>query len=402
MLSQTVYQARCLLPITRPPIEGGWILIRNGLIAAIGDHNQSPPQAPIDLGDVAILPAMVNAHTHLEFSYLHRPIGNPGVKLHDWIGEVVRSRDTSMQGDLFVPDDTVKHGIKLCHDTCTSLVGDIATTPYPMPDVSTGSKVELIAFAEVLGLSANRSDAKLLAAQTHVQRFVNCDNVRPGISPHAPYSTPRDVVRRCVEQAIQYRVPVSMHVAESTEERQLIERGDGPFADRLREIQIFSDDLFPWGNDATKELLALLSKAPQAMIIHGNDLRDDEIDLISKQRQMTVVYCPRTHAFFGHREHPVKKLIAAGVRVAIGTDSLASNPDLSIWGEVQWLLDHREDIDWQAILAMATLHGADALARKDLGRLEIGAKARLITIPIDRLELREAFVRGRPSWIEID
>jgi len=409
-VKETVYRARCVLPISRPRIDDGWVATNGNTVTAIGGPEECPPHPPIDLGDVAILPALVIAHTHREFSYFFQPIGKTGIKLHDWIGEVVRSRNASGASDAIDGAATIQNGLRLCQHAYTGLVGEIATTPYPWPSsldddaLDEGSLDEgspdVVAFAEVLGLVASRSEAKLLAAAEHFKRFENRARITPGISPHAPYSTPLAVVQRCVEMAIQNRSILAMHVAESIEERQLIEYGDGPFSQRLREIQLFSDDRFPWGREATKNLLALLSRAPRALLIHGNDLRDDELSFIAQERQMTVVYCPRTHAFFGHAKHRVAEMLNAGIRVALGTDSLASNPDLSIWGEVQWLLSHRDDLDWQSVIAMATLHGADALGRKDWGRIEVGSKAKLLKIPFSHDRARDSFLDHQPSWIK--
>ncbi len=113
-----------------------------------------------------------------------------------------------------------------------------------------------------------------------------------------------------------------MHVAESDEERQLIEQGDGPFLDQLASIVPTAREHFPWGPTATYHLIKLLAAAPHSLLVHGNYLRDNEIELIAKHPSMSVVYCPRTHHFFGHPPHPVDKLLRAGIRVALGTDSL--------------------------------------------------------------------------------
>ncbi len=126
---------------------------------------------------------------------------------------------------------------------------------------------------------------------------------------------------------------------------------------------------FPWGQAATYHLIKLLAAAPSALLVHSNYLRDNEIELIAKHPSMSVVYCPRTHHFFGHPPHPVEKLLRAGVRVALGTDSLASNPDLSIWEEVRWLLHHRQDLNPFDVLKMATLAGAEALGEPRYGSL---------------------------------
>ena len=167
-----------------------------------------------------------------------------------------------------------------------------------------------------------------------------------------------------------------MHFAESPDERELLESGTGRFADSLRNAGFWREGLFPWtGNQPLSDLIGQLSKAARVLLVHGNDLNDAEIDLIARYDHLSVIYCPRTHDFFGYTAHPVAKLIDAGIRVAIGTDSRASNPDLSVWKEVQFLLHHRPDLDPYSVLQMATQWGADSLLGAESGFGIIGRSA---------------------------
>ena len=138
-------------------------------------------------------------------------------------------------------------------------------------------------------------------------------------------------------------------------------------------------------------LIQQLAAAPRALLIHGNDLNQKEIELLSEHANVTVVYCPRTHGFFQYDVHPVNRLTASGVRVALGTDSRASNPDLNLWKEVQYLLNRRPDIRPQDVLQMATLHGADALGRHDLGRLEVNRLARFAAIATNASTVEQVY-----------
>jgi cytosine/adenosine deaminase-related metal-dependent hydrolase len=204
-----------------------------------------------------------------------------------------------------------------------------------------------------------------------------------GISPHAPYSTSPAAISACVDLAIRHRRVLAMHVAESPAERELLAAGTGEFATALAKLGVWQAGLFPWPGNPVEDLIGMLSQAPRALLIHGNDLNSREIRLLAEQSQMTLVYCPRTHAFFGYGKHPVDQLLAAGVRVALGTDSRASNPDLDLWKEVQFLLKHRADLDPASVIAMATVHGADAWGRTDLGRIDRGCSARLGWVATD-------------------
>ncbi|MCC9604189.1 amidohydrolase family protein [Stieleria sp. JC731] len=372
--SSKTYQARWLFPITGPPIENPCITVVDGIVVDISNRRQASvgPQASVDLGDVAVLPKLVNAHTHLEFSDCRRPIGEPGIALANWIGEVIRARG---QADESVRAANIASGLAESQNAGVELIADIATTPSSYPEHAYAS---IVSFAEVLGLSqergAERFQAALLHSEASARGHSACrigeSNLVPAISPHAPYSTPIALVQRCVDWAAAKGCPVAMHLAESPDERELLTHGTGRFADSLQRAGLWVPGLFPLGKgaagDADQPILAylqMLAEAPLALVVHGNDLQDCEMQFIAERRHMTVVYCPRTHHFFGYDAHPVGKLLEMGVRVALGTDSRASNPDLSIWEELRFLLSHRQDLAPSRVLEMATIMGADSLGR---------------------------------------
>lgn len=435
--------ARWVVPVDRPPIDGGWIRVSEGRVVEIGAGPAGGPAE--DLGDVAVLPRLVNAHTHLEFSDLSRPIGDPGVGLHDWIGQVIAARaahrdpgavppaasphstanrespanteslanrasladtESSANTESLATGESaaVRRGLQESQAAGVGLVADIAT-PGPSepadhpPEAGSGAASAgltdprhgrlgnapggdnddapvRIPFAEVIGLSPGRWEERLAAAETFLRRVP-----RGGWSPHAPYSTDREAIRRCVDRAIAGQRPLAMHVAESPAERDLLEQGEGPFADSLRRLGVWRDGLFPWPRNPMPWLLAELARAPRLLLIHGNDLREEEIRSLSGRSQVTVVYCPRTHAHFGYGPHPVRRLLQRGVRVALGTDSRASNPDLNLWREAQWLWHHRQDLSPASVLWMATAAGADALGMPTWGRLGVGSPARIAAVP---------------------
>ena len=265
----------------------------------------------------------------------------------------------------------IERGLRESSDSGVRLIGEITTPPCDYPS-SDGSWPELVTFAEVLGLSPQRGSERLAAAIQH-----NAANEHAAWSPHAPYSTSLDLIESCVQRSIHTNRPLAMHVAESPAERELLTSGSGPFAETLQGLGVWRDGLFPWCDDPLGMLIDKLSQAPRVLLIHGNDLRPSEIERLSQHSHISVVFCPRTHAFFQHDRHPIDQLTAAGVRVALGTDSRASNPDLNLWREVQFLLQHRVDLAPSGVLAMATTAAADALGRSDKGRIEVGCRAEL-------------------------
>lgn len=355
------YRARWIVSGSSEPEHNGWVSLRNREIIDVGVN--APPADAWDLGDVALLPGLVNAHTHLEFSDCASPIGAQGMPLAEWIGEVIAARSQTT-----IPDkqDAIEAGVRESVDAGVRLIGEISTPPFDYDDVSNAA-IDLVTFAVVLGLSSARSDERSAAAVTHNEAFSH-----GGWSPHAPYSTTLSTIENIVHLASRSNRPLAMHVAESPDERTLLEDGTGPFASSLRAIGAWQEGLFPWGRDPFVKLIEMLAAAPLALLIHGNDMRTHEIERVAKHENLTIVYCPRTHAFFGHDKHPVDELMRSGVRVALGTDSKASNPDLNLWREVQFLLKHRQDLAPHDVVQMATINGANAMGKINLGTIEIG------------------------------
>jgi cytosine/adenosine deaminase-related metal-dependent hydrolase len=357
--------ARWIIPVSSPPIPSGWIRIVDGLIVELG--RGSPPVGSQDLGDVAILPRLINAHTHLEFSDLDCPVGEPGISLAGWIGCVLAARNSKTDSQR---DQAIKQGMQELWLSGTVLAGEITTPPCRYPQYA--GRPELVKFAEVVGLSQARSEERLNAARQHL-----LENPDGACSPHAPYSVTPLMVDRVVDLSRQSVRPLAMHVAESPDERELLCRGGGPLAETLKSLGVWQEGLFPWGDDPFVTLIDRLAMAPTGLLIHGNDLNGREIDRMAQYPNLSLVYCPRTHDFFRFKPHPIARLLASGVRVALGTDSRASNPDLSLWREAQFLLRHRVDLDPAIVLAMATLHGAAALGGRHLGAIEPGKQALL-------------------------
>ncbi|WP_372723774.1 amidohydrolase family protein [Novipirellula sp.] len=371
MTKQTrAFAARWIFPVSSPPIHGGWVRMDRQQIVEVG-QGAAPTDAE-DLGDVALLPGLVNAHTHLEFSDCDAPIGEPGIALYRWVGQVITARQ-SATGQAKAA--AIAKGLQESFDAGVSLVGEIATLPSEYPSQSDfppqNQSPELITFAETIGLSQQRGDERFAHTEQHVQTQPD-----GGISPHAPYSTSRPLIERCVQLACQTNRPLAMHVAESPAERQLLCDGSGPFAETLKQLGVWDASLFPWGGQPFEWLIDQLAKAPYGLLVHGNDLQVSDIEKIANHPSLSVVYCPRTHHFFGYPPHPVHAMLERGVRVALGTDSRASNPDLNLWREIQFLLNQRPDIDPEEVLGMGTIWGADAMGRFRHGRLQRGSFAR--------------------------
>ena len=376
--SKFALQARWVLPIESPPIAGGFVTIENERIVAVGKRPDNGASVE-DLGDVVLMPGLVNAHTHLEFSQCAEPLGQPGMSLPEWIQLVIASR-RQQSSDA----SAVSVGLQESLRAGVTSIGEIATSPFAFDSLTV--MPELIAFQEVIGFSAGRVDSVFAELQQRLQSKHNTGQL--GISPHAPYTVHPELLAKLVTFASQQQLPVAMHLAESPEELQLLRDNAGPFRELLEERSMWDDDVFASGLQPL-DYLQVLAQSPRSLVIHGNYLLQKEIEFVAEHRgQMSLVFCPRTHAFFGHADYPLQAILDAGVNVAIGTDSRASNPDLSLLGELRYMASVFEGIPPEVILMLGTLNGAEALGMAEtVGSLVPGKLANLTAIPCDTSEL---------------
>jgi cytosine/adenosine deaminase-related metal-dependent hydrolase len=175
-----------------------------------------------------------------------------------------------------------------------------------------------------------------------------------------------------------------MHLAESREELLLLASHAGPMVEALEALAAWYPEAVPRGSRPL-DYLNLLAGARRALLIHGNYLDDDEIAFLAANRErMSVVYCPRTHAYFGHEPYPLATMLAGGVRVAVGTDSRASNPDLNLLAELRQAARQHPDVPPEDVLKMGTVWGAEALGLEErFGSITPGKSGRLAVVRIE-------------------
>jgi cytosine/adenosine deaminase-related metal-dependent hydrolase len=240
--------------------------------------------------------------------------------------------------------------------------------------------IELIAPTEQRVSEAVELARTYLLTHPHAADFAGW---QPGLAPHAPYSVHPNLLAAAVEISAAERVPVAMHLAESTEELELLRRGAGPMRELLEELGAWDAAAIP-GGSRPLDYLRVLAKADRALVIHGNYLDDQEIALLAASAaRMAVVYCPRSHDWFAHRAYPLQKMLAAGVLVAMGTDGRGSSPDLSVLAEMRFAARCHPGVGRGQILKMGTLAGARALGReREAGSLEPGKRADLAVVAL--------------------
>lgn len=368
--------ARWIFPVDGPPIERGVVEVVDGMITDVGSFVGAPDSCTIDLGNVAVIPGLVNAHAHLEFSSLNAPI-EPALPFTNWIGRLLNHR-RERTGLL---SDYIFEGAGQAADAGSTLVGDIATGDWsPVCVPSHGPAIA--AFRELIGFLPDQVKAQVELARQHI---VDCrrsslndlNRLIPAISPHAPYSVCPELFEELVRLAREEDVPLCLHLAETPSELEFLSSGTGEFFEMLTRFDLWREGTVRRGSRPL-DYLRPLADLSHALIAHGNYLADDEIEFLAAHPNIAIVYCPRTHAFFGHRDHPWQRLLDAGASVCIGTDGRSSSPDYSLWAELQFLASLSDSARLPRILDAGTRQGAHALGLgNESGTITTGKRADL-------------------------
>jgi aminodeoxyfutalosine deaminase len=381
-------QARYVFPVEGEPIEDGCLTIEGPRIGWVGSAKGR--RADLDLGNVAITPGFVNAHTHLELAPLDRKgRSHEVVDQLSWLKQVIQQRRGRDEESLSAKaaenvQSSIRAGTTFLADTTTAGLswGAIAAAP-----------VRAVVFAEVIGLKRDRglvTDAaawKWLGTIRPEAQVAAC--ARVGLSPHAPYSTSGWLYHKAAGSSL----PLSTHLAEMPEELRLLKDRDGPMRRFLEEIDAWDDEWEPIGPRPADYVRRGELRNADWLIAHGNYLEPDDFWQLRPEaapggHRVAIAFCPRTHARFGHAPHPYRAMLERGAIVCLGTDSLASCASLSILDEMRFLHRCDESLSGSLLLTMATLFGAWALrANSTTGSLKAGKSADLAIIILpDRQE----------------
>jgi len=397
-----VLTARYVVPVDRPPIREGGICIQDGCIARVAPRQDLPGEPVEDLGDAVLLPGFINAHTHLELSgYAGRL--KPS-SLWKWLARLVRLRRKADPHDeqasaARAAAESLQAGVTCIVDI--SRRGDTWSALRSVP-------IRKVCVAELLTLAKHppRNPAELVQA---VEAVPADDRLLPGVSPHAPYTVRGDHLAETVQLARRRGWPITTHWAETREECRWLMRGGGVLGALIRSLggadSISSPRCPPI---VYAERLGLLSMP--ALLAHVNYITDEELDRL-REGSAAVVYCPRSHRFFGHKRHRWRDMLEAGVTVCVGTDSAASLPagaTLSVLDELRFLHREHPDVPPETLLSMATLSPARALGLDgQIGSLTPGKRGDLVAVPLsgpdvdDPLsDLLTSDVRPMGVWID--
>jgi cytosine/adenosine deaminase-related metal-dependent hydrolase len=378
--SAMILRARCVAPMDGPIIDDGAVAVHGGHIVGVGKselvRSEFPDDTVTDYGDAVILPGLVNAHVHLELSDLTPPPGQ--WRLADWLAEVVKQFAPPGEAGAERIRCAVKAGAAECLRSGITCVGDISQRCALSREILRDSPLHVVSYGEVLAMATRRgllAGRLALAADEAAQN----DTLRIGISPHAPYSVETEGYRKCLERARQGQLPIATHLAESIEEAEFLVNQTGPLRELWGHIGGWDDAVprFPGGPIRMMEQLGYLHYS-KTLLAHVNHCNDDELRILAHGKA-SVVYCPRTHAYFGHPPHRWREMLAMGINVAVGTDSRGSSPDLNLVEDLRLLHRLAPELSPEQIWEMGTARGAAAVGCADsCGKLTTGRRADLV------------------------
>lgn len=376
-------RSRIVLPMTAPPLEDGAVLVSQDRIRAVGRFPELRALDPevVDLGDVVVLPGLINSHCHLDYTGLLGRLVPPRT-FPDWIKSILAAKSEWQDSDYAA---SWLDGAQQLLESGTTSVVNIESVPEIVAGCRRATPLRVFSHLEMTGVRSAAAPASILDRTLKTLQALEPGRGGLGLSPHAPYSTLPALLELTAQRARAEGFRTTTHVAESHAESEMFLYRRGPMFSWL-EPQRPMDDCGLGSPVQHLERLGLLGS--NHIAVHANYLWDGDVERLARSGTH-VVHCPRSHDYFGHQRFPLEALRAAGVNLTLGTDSLASTRvtpgrgvTLSLLAEVREFLSKNSLVSPLEVLGWITAHGARALGLEgQLGELSPGASADLIAIP---------------------
>ena len=380
------------------PIENGAVSVEANKIVAVARFEEVKEQhrgEVLDLGEQVLLPGLINAHCHLDYTMLRGRIPPPS-SFDDWI-RAINAEKANLTAQDYVA--SIKEGFVEAQRFGTTTIANLIGVPELIAEIE--EPIRTWWFGELIDVRA--PDRAESIADLAVESLKSAKHW--GLAPHAPFTASAHLYARCEEIARGENVLLTTHLAESREEMQMFRDAGGPAFDFLKSIGRPMDDC---GQETPLSFLIRRQQIDERWIIaHLNELTDSDFDLLARAEKFHIAHCPRSHTFLGHAPFALKKLRALGFNICLGTDSLASNSSLNLFSEMRELQRKAPELPPREILEMATLNGARALGQSEaLGIIAPGFSADLITIPFaqTRADIFDAILafEGEVPWMMVD
>ena len=375
-----ILRARTVLPISGSPIENGAVAISGNTIAAVGSFAEvraAHGGEVIDLGDRVLMPGLVNAHCHLDYTMLRRAI-QPQRSFTDWIRHI-----NALKRSLGLDDyrDAIARGFSELRRWGTTTVANIESFPELLPEMPP-PPLRTWWFLEMIDLRHLVTSEDVVAGALAFFEKTSDWLGGFGLSPHAPYTASGPLYELVSKAAEKLNMPVMTHVAESREEWEMFRHARGELYDFMARLDRWMQDC-QHQHTPLRHLFHHTAFGARWILAHMNELDDSDFTLLAsipRGERPSIVHCPGSHRYFRHAPFPLAKLMEIGMNVCLGTDSLASTYSLSLFDEMRLLAKREAWLHPADIVAMATLNGARALGM-NAGKIAPGALADLIALP---------------------
>jgi aminodeoxyfutalosine deaminase len=389
-----ILTARYVVPISSAPVEYGAVAFEKDQIAAVGNREEIierfPDAATEDLGEAAILPGFVNTHSHLEITAMRGFLDRFDDDFTAWLLTL-----TKVRGEILTDADVQNAAIAGALEgaragvTCFGDIGRFGKNGFEALK-TTGLRGVVFQETEFSPLDETAdADFARLREKFLELKETETELVKMGLSPHSPYTVGVRLFEKIAEYALEAGVKITIHVAESDEETELMERGTGFFAG------LYERYGHPW-HDPRCSSVELLEKIgvlrARPLLAHCVKVSAGDLELI-KNSDSRIAHCPKSNAKFGHGIAPLEKFLDAGIKTGFGSDSMASNNTCDILEEARFatllarnLPDRRRFLQAAEIIEAATLGGAKALGlENEIGSLEPGKQADLAVVGLETL-----------------
>jgi cytosine/adenosine deaminase-related metal-dependent hydrolase len=385
MPATKVISAPWVVPIVSPPLPDGAVAIDgDGRVVAVGPRREivaAWPGLPEERGKGALLPGLVNAHTHLELAHVRGEVPG-GSGLVAWVGELLGVARPGSPDARAAAASAATSAVALG----TAAIGDVGNTVAAVAGIGAAG-LKGIFFHELVGSrEARTGDALADAARerdAHIAEHGWPADLAYVPAPHAPYSVGPDLFKRIFAAAARTGRATSVHVAEGQGELALLLDGEGPWVEILESMGVPRGSRTP-GLRPVPYLASLGAfDGPHPPLLVHMVLAGEEDRALARRHQAPIVLCPRSNLHVAGRLPDVPSMVAEGLDLALGTDSLASAPDLSLWGEMKALAGAFPQVPAATWLRAATATGARALGLGALGAITPGKRPGLIDVTVD-------------------
>ena len=378
--SQMIIRGRTVVTMHGAPIDNGAVAVSGNRIVEVGrfdDIKSSNAGNNVDLGEQLLLPGLVNAHCHLDYTCLRGKISRHK-SFTDWI-RAINAEKSDLSPEDFLA--SINDGFKEAKRFGTTTVANLTAFPDLISQVQ--PPIRACWFVELIDIRAPERANELVDSAIESLAKTRSLSEPCGLAPHALFTASKTLFRRCEETAQQEHILLTTHLAESREEMEMFRDASGPLYEFLKSIGRPTNDC---GNETPLELFlgALGDRAlPSWILAHLNELTESDFDLLKESNsKFHVVHCPGSHNYFGHSPFAFDRLRSLGFNICLGTDSLASNESLSLFAEMRAFQKKFPRVSAEEIFQMITVNPARALRQENaLGQMRPGFRADLIAVP---------------------